>query len=263
MLALSACGGRVGPDDGMGTENPGASDGAAGATGTPGSLLAEVDLPAGISATAVSYTVSGPAGLHRTSMLNFPASQVLEVSIPDLPPSQGDTLSLSLTADDGATCTGMCSFAIVAGAQSTAKLFPSCTGGLPPGVGSAASSTPAMIVPVQPSPPPTSPPEPSHLGTIVVTIDLPSGVSIATVDAVLSGPNGLDVHNSLTTGGGSFKFDYENVPPAMGDTITVKGTTTDGTEECNAQSMLDVIADQSTETTLFVRCQAAAVGGDP
>jgi hypothetical protein len=48
----------------------------------------------------------------------------------------------------------------------------------------------------------------------------------------------------------------------MGDRIAVSATNPDGSEECTAQSTLDVIAGQSTDTTLFLRCQAAPVGGD-
>jgi hypothetical protein len=269
VFALSACGGRLAPEDRKATDIPGASEPAVGASSSssPGSLVAQVYLPAGVSVTTVSYTVSGPAGLQRMSTLSFPPSQVVDVLISDLPPSEGDTLSVSMTATDGTSCAGVCSFAIVSGSQSTATLFASCNQSLPPSAGPAASSSPATMPPAASSPATmapaaSSPPQPPQHGTIVVSVEITSGVSITTVDTELTGPNGLDVRDSLDTHGGSFRFNYENVPVAMGDMITVHATTADGSEECTAQSTLDVIANQSTETTLFLRCQAAPVGGD-
>ena len=61
VFALSACGGRLAPEDRKATDIPGASEPAVGASSSssPGSLVAQVYLPAGVSVTTVSYTVSG------------------------------------------------------------------------------------------------------------------------------------------------------------------------------------------------------------
>ena len=76
----------------------------------------------------------------------------------------------------------------------------------------------------------------------------------------LTGPNGLDVRNTLSVTGAQPRFEYQNVPVATGDSITLSATSVDGAEDCMASAMFDIVPGQTTDTMVFFVCKAAPAG---
>jgi hypothetical protein len=122
---LSACGGRVAPGDpAVSQESP---NGSGAMPGQAGTVSAQVRLPAGVNVTTVSYSVSGPPGLHRSWTQDFPSSQLIAFLISDLPPASDYMLDVSMIGEVGSmTCTATGSFAVLAGLQTNVVLDARC-----------------------------------------------------------------------------------------------------------------------------------------
>jgi hypothetical protein len=94
-----------------------------------------------------------------------------------------------------------------------------------------------------------------------VTAQLPSGFAFSMVNCQLDGPEGILLQEPISVAGSSVDFALQNVPASSGLSISLTTTSTDGSEECKAQTSFAVLPNQETATALLFSCEAA--GADP
>jgi hypothetical protein len=95
------------------------------------------------------------------------------------------------------------------------------------------------------------------VGSIDVGITVvPAGVHFSSLRCTLKGPNGLDYMGVVNVNDQpAIHILLDNVPPGTGDTIACSAASTDGCQSCSASGQVDVVARQTTETSLALRCQ--------
>ena len=95
--------------------------------GQTGEVSAQVGLPAGVTVSTVSYTLTGPPGFNRSSSLSFPGSQLVDFEITGLPPASNYLLDISMIGEVGSTtCTATGTFAVFAELQTDVLLHAQC-----------------------------------------------------------------------------------------------------------------------------------------
>jgi hypothetical protein len=204
--------------------------------GPMGSISAEMQVPVGSVISMTSYTLRGPNSFYRASTLTFMPTRDVSFGIDKVPATDGYNLDVTLTSPDGANvCTSSAQFGVTAGMTSTVVLIPHCS--------------------QQPS---QSPPS----SVLQLTVDLPSGITIPSLDFTLSGASGFRMHDTWNVKNDSaLLFVVQNIPAGTGDAISLSATTSDGTQECTAGTTLSFEANTTTEATLVLQCQAIAGSG--
>jgi hypothetical protein len=232
-LGVVACGGATT----QAQESP--SDGGNEASVDNGNINATLRLPAGMASSA-SYTLTGPNSFHRSSMQDFEDVQEVAFYIADVPPGTGYTLTvLAGSGDGGEACNASTMLDVTANQTKSVDLVAQCTG------------APPIVA--------------TGYGSLDVWATLPMGVSLATASCVLTGPAGVEAQAPVNvSGSSSLHFGLNNVPAGKGQMLTITGTVVGGTETCTATSSFDILVNQTSETTLLLRCQMAPGGGaDP
>ncbi len=111
------------------------------------------------------------------------------------------------------------------------------------------------------SPAPTSEPDADPSGSVGMLLTLAGGEVLGSASWVITGPNGastvvqqgpVDVQNSQ-----SLSFTISGIAAGSGYTVSVSGTTTDGTVTCAGFAMFSVSARQTTSVTVLLRCGVA------
>jgi hypothetical protein len=208
----------------------------AGATQGPmGSVSAQLQVPVGSTISMATYTLTGPNSFYRESMLTFPATRDVSFGIDKVPATDGYNLDVTLTSPDGANvCTSSAQFGVTADMISTVVLIPHC------------------------SQPPAQAPANS---TLQLTVDLPSGITIPSLDFTLSGANGFRMHDTWdVTNDSALLFVVQNIPAGTGDAISLSATTSDGTQACTGGTTLTFEPNTTTKATLVLLCQATSGG---
>lgn len=197
-----------------------------------GSISAQLQVPVGSVISMASYTLTGPNSFYRASMLTFAATRDVSFGIDKVPATDGYNLDVTLTSPDGANvCMSSAQFGVTAGMASTVVLIPHC------------------------SQPPSQPPPSSVLQ---LTVDLPSGITIPSLDFTLNGAAGFRMHDTWNvTNDSALLFVVQNIPAGTGDAIALSATTSDGTQDCSAGTTVNFEPNQTTEATLVLQCQAA------
>jgi hypothetical protein len=225
-----------------------------------GSIDAVVQLPAGESVSTASYRLSGPSGFVQSGALDFIGSQAIAFDIASVPASVG-TYTLEIAVGSvilPTACTGSASFVVVANETTRVNIVAQCSA--TPTAAPSASVAPSQSAT---SAPPPSPPPPQVvlLGSVGVVVQIPRGVSIASLECELRGPGGLSLNDVLNVENNStVPFIIDNLPAGDGYKIALSGASSDGSESCSVASTFDVVGEQKTETTLVLRCQGVDGG---
>jgi uncharacterized protein YjiK len=99
------------------------------------------------------------------------------------------------------------------------------------------------------------------LGSVGMQLTLPGGQQVNTVSWTITGPNGastvaqsglINVQNSLTV-----SFTVGNIPAGNGYTITVSGSSADGSVSCLGSAGFDVATHATTNVSFGLQCSAA------
>jgi hypothetical protein len=195
----------------------------AGSLGT-GSVQAEVSLPAGLSVSTARYTLRDQTGIVRSATLIVAEGGQVVIGENMVPAQDGYTLDVIVASPDGTDiCTASASFAVMAKRTTELALLAQCF----------------------------------DVGSIDVGITVvPAGVHFSSLRCTLKGPNGLDYMGVVNVNDQpAIHILLDNVPPGTGDTIACSAASTDGCQSCSASGQVDVVARQTTETSLALRCQ--------
>jgi hypothetical protein len=193
-----------------------------------------MQLPVGSVVSMGTYTLRGPNSYYRSSTLTFAATREVSFGIDDVPAAgAGYNLDVTVTSPDGTnTCTSSAQFGVSAATTSTVVMIPHCS---------------------QPSP------QPAANSALQLTVELPAGISIASLDFSLYGANGFHMSDTWTVANDSaLLFAVQNIPAGTGDEISLAATTTDGTEACSGGTTLTFEANTTTKATLVLQCQSTA-----
>jgi hypothetical protein len=99
-------------------------------------------------------------------------------------------------------------------------------------------------------------------GNVGLQLTLPGGQILNTVSYTITGPNGAstvvqsgtsDVSHSATVG-----FQLAGIPAGSGYTVSISGTSVDGSVTCMGSAMFSVIAHATTNVTVLMQCGTAA-----
>ncbi len=99
-------------------------------------------------------------------------------------------------------------------------------------------------------------------GSIGLALQVGSGLTLNQIDYAIIGPLGfsktgtIDVSNSTT-----ISAVISGLPAGTGYSITLSGTSTDGSATCSGSATFDVVAHQTTVATVNVSCHQAATTG--
>jgi phospholipase C len=98
-------------------------------------------------------------------------------------------------------------------------------------------------------------------GSVGVRLTLPGGQVLNTISWTITGPNGastvvqtgsVNVQNSLT-----ISFQVGGIPAANGYSISLTGTSTDGTATCAGSASFNVLAQATTSVSVSAQCHTA------
>ncbi len=231
LPTLAGCGGSVA--EVLGTLDAGEST-----AQNMGSVSVQMQVPVGSLISMASYTLRGPNSFYRSSMLNFPANREVTFGIDQVPASAGYNLDVTLTSPDGSNvCTSSGQFAVDPLTTATVVLIPHC-------------SQPAA--------------QPAPTSALQLTVDLPAGISITSLDFALKAVDGFQMHDTWPLANDSaLLFAVQNIPAGMGDVISLSATTTDGAATCRAVATLSFESNATTKATVVLQCQGVAVDADP
>ncbi|MEI9942543.1 MAG: hypothetical protein WDO69_35460 [Pseudomonadota bacterium] len=99
-------------------------------------------------------------------------------------------------------------------------------------------------------------------GSIGLALQVESGLTLNQIDYAIIGPLGfsksgsIDVSNSST-----ISAVISSLPAGTGYSITLSGTSTDGSATCSGSATFDVVAHQTTTASVGVSCHQAATTG--
>ncbi len=110
------------------------------------------------------------------------------------------------------------------------------------------------------------------VGTVGLKLTLPGGEQLNSVSWTITGPNGastpVESGSVNVTNSTSISFVAGGIPAGAGYTVTITGTTTDGTITCSGSMTFSVAARATTNVTVLMQCGSptpeagsAAVGG--
>ncbi len=231
----------------------------------PGTVSAQVDIPAGIAVSALAFTLTEPNGFTRSSTLALQgAGPTFTFVIPDVP-ARKPRYTLEgfgkSSGDRTTSCAGDVAFAVLPGLQTFVAVNADCTRSREPAT---RSPSPSEVIGPRGVVVAANAARSARVhgagarsaGRVSVLVVVPAGVSVSILDVELSGPNDLDVKNRLMVTGPSPQFSFENVAPAKGDSIGLTARSTDGTAICKASSTFDILPGQTTDTTILLVCQA-------
>ncbi|HEX3772103.1 MAG TPA: hypothetical protein VHV30_14605 [Polyangiaceae bacterium] len=101
----------------------------------------------------------------------------------------------------------------------------------------------------------------SDVGSIGMYLTLPGGTQIDTVNWVVTGPNGAStvVQSGMVNVGSSsgISFLIGGLPPGSGYTVTLSGSSTDGTVTCAGSATFTVSARTTSNVNVALQCQTA------
>ena len=243
LLLATACNGQVIAEDPTPASDAGSGSASDASTGTIHFILG---LPVDVLVSTVDYSVSGSGGFSTGGAVKLSGSDSvrIEFDVGDLPAGGSDVVALDVVTPDPATaCAASGKFTVVAGATTTVVLEATCTG---TGMASLGLT----------SPPPPDPP-PSGRGTLTVDAILPAGPSFSSALCELDGQGALLFSESLTVNGPALSFTLQNIPAGNGESLVLTATSTDGSEACRAMTTFDILAQQTTSTTLIFSCAPA------
>jgi hypothetical protein len=104
--------------------------------------------------------------------------------------------------------------------------------------------------------------DPEHGGSVGLALQVAPGLTLDEVSYAITGPLGftttgsIDVSNSTTV-----SAVISGLPAGTGYSITLTGTTTDGSTTCSGSATFDVASHETTVATLGLSCHQAATNG--
>ena len=241
---VAACGGNVSvpgssssrqdedASEGHEDASPSASDSASASAQVVGggTISAQVELPAGTNIAASAYILRGPNGFLRSATLDFSGNQPVAFTIDQIPPASGYTLDATVVAaNDALSCAGSALFDIAGMRTTFVTLIAQCSGPAPASV---------------------------QYGAVAVTVDLPAGIPLSTVEYFLSGAwtagidGDIDVANATQA-----TFLIDDVRVGSGIDLALSATSTDGANDCGGATVFDVAEGQTTQTSVTLACE--------
>jgi hypothetical protein len=225
LPALFACGGVA---DGQG--------GGGGVDAGSGSADIQMQLPAGILGSKVSYTITSPGHYHQALTVDVGNTADIDFAIDALPSAPDYALDVTSTSPDGLTmCTSSAQFGVSDMTVTRVALIAHCT---------TMSSGQAQY------------------GSLQLTVLLPADASLDTLTMSLTGPSGMPIQRSWTTTGQSMLLVViENVPVGGGDVIALTATSATTVHVCTASTSVAILPGATTKTTLVLQCDVDGGAG--
>jgi hypothetical protein len=101
-----------------------------------------------------------------------------------------------------------------------------------------------------------------HSGSVGLALQVAPGLVLNDVDYTIIGPLGFSKSGSINVSNStSVSAVISDLPAGTGYTITLTGTTTDGSASCTGSATFDVAAHQTAVATLALSCHQAATNG--
>jgi hypothetical protein len=96
-------------------------------------------------------------------------------------------------------------------------------------------------------------------GRVGFKVTLPGGQTVNTINYTITGPNGFTLTNSVSVQDSiTISFVVGGIPAGNNYSITISGTSTDGTVTCSGSATFSVVARTTTTVTDTLQCNAAA-----
>ena len=99
----------------------------------------------------------------------------------------------------------------------------------------------------------------SNVDSVQLKLDFGGGVTLTSVDYILTGPGSFRRTGTLTVGDQpTITATFQSLPAGMGYVINVKGTASDDADACNGQATFDVAASMNAVVQIALTCSGRA-----
>jgi len=103
---------------------------------------------------------------------------------------------------------------------------------------------------------------PDQTGSVGVALQLAPGLTLDTVSYTITGPGGFTKTGSLDVShSGTVSGVIGGLPAGIGFSISLTGTTTDGSTSCLGSATFNVVAHMTTQVSVHLTCHQAPTTG--
>jgi hypothetical protein len=105
--------------------------------------------------------------------------------------------------------------------------------------------------------PPSGAGSQAEVGEVGFKLTLPGGETVNTVNYTITGPNGFTLSNSVSVQNSTtISFSVGGIPVGTGYSVTISGTSVDGTVTCSGSATFSIVAQTTTTVTDTLQCNA-------
>jgi hypothetical protein len=105
-----------------------------------------------------------------------------------------------------------------------------------------------------------SEPGPPPLDTLRLNLDFGGGVTLTSVDYIMKGPANFSQVGTLSVADQpNITATFQNLPPGMNYTISVRGTASDNLNQCKGDATFNVVANMDTVVQIALTCSGRGI----